>query len=506
MSGFLGIEDGDPAAEICIAGIPYDLGVSGRRGARFGPAAIRRASHMLIGGDHPTVWHRPAEGDIADIGDFFLPLEVACPDLDAARLRALAVIEAEAAPLNHLIALGGDHSVTLALLRALTRRTGRLALVHFDAHVDTWPEVNGERYGHGSPFFHAIEEGLIDPRRTVQIGVRSPVARAVRDWTVGRGVTILSAEDVHERGPQATAARIRAVIGNAPAYLTFDIDALDPAFAPGTGTPEVGGLATWQAQAIIRRLAGIDFRGMDVVEVSPPDDHAEITALAAATVAWEYLALIKGRQKVMEDWQNRVIKERAELNEKLAAIVAFISSGDPRFDVLPEEDKGLLRRQRDAMRKYSDILEVPLSNVFQSPDAVDFLGFLPRSQAEASAALASTQAPSSSPGSMATVCRRLIRTNFSGFGSSQMQVLPSSARRRPWRLQMRCARQNGDRSPGSGLASGLPCRSARYGPNLSLSPKRNERLPAWITNGPTPQLSTWQPSTEACSCPNSLIS
>jgi agmatinase len=188
--------------------------------------------------------------------------------------------------------LGGDHTVTLGLLRALSARSGPLALVHFDAHVDTWPESCGQRFGHGSPFYHAIEVGLIDPHRAVQIGIRSAMDKTVHDWTVGKGVTILFAEAVHERGPQAIAERIREVIGEAPAYLSFDIDALDPAFAPGTGTPEIGGLATWQAQAIMRRLAGLKFQGMDVVEVSPPYDVSEITALAAATLAWEYLALL----------------------------------------------------------------------------------------------------------------------------------------------------------------------------------------------------------------------
>jgi agmatinase len=191
--------------------------------------------------------------------------------------------------------LGGDHTVTLGLLRALASRRGPLALVHFDAHVDTWPESFGQRYGHGSPFYHAIEEGLVDPRRMVQIGIRSPMDKAVYDWTVGKGVAIIFAEAVHEAGPPATAERIREVIGDAPAYLTFDIDALDPAFAPGTGTPEIGGLATWQAQAIMRRLAGLNFAGMDVVEVSPPYDVSEITALAGATLAWEYLALLAPR-------------------------------------------------------------------------------------------------------------------------------------------------------------------------------------------------------------------
>jgi arginase family enzyme len=141
-------------------------------------------------------------------------------------------------------------------------------------------------------FFHAIEEGLIDPRRAIQIGIRSPVQREVWDWTLGKGVTIVAAEDVHVAGPQAVAERVRGVVGGGNAYLSFDIDALDPAFAPGTGTPEIGGLATWQTQAILRRLGGVNFVGADVVEVSPAYDVAEITALAGATVAYEYLSLV----------------------------------------------------------------------------------------------------------------------------------------------------------------------------------------------------------------------
>ncbi len=172
-----------------------------------------------------------------------------------------------------------------------------MALVHFDAHVDTWPDNFGQAYAHGSVFFHAIEEQLVDPRRMVQIGIRSPVQKDVYDWTLAKGVTIVSAQDVHEIGPKAVAERIAAIVGTSPAYLSFDIDCLDPAFAPGTGTPEIGGLASWQAQAILRRLDKLNFIGMDVVEVAPAYDSAEITALAAATMVWEYLALV-GRQTV----------------------------------------------------------------------------------------------------------------------------------------------------------------------------------------------------------------
>lgn len=281
---FLGVTRADKGAAYCVAGAPFDIGTTFRSGARFGPQAIRLASRMLVDGDHPTRWVDPARLELADIGNFSLALG----DIPV----SLAMLEAQAAEIAHLVTLGGDHSITLALLRALARARGPVGLVHFDAHVDTWPDSFGARYGHASVFYNAIEEGLVDPRRMVQVGIRSPVPKPVHDWVSGKGVTVLSAQAVHEAGTASTAAAIRAVIGDAPAYLSFDIDALDPAFAPGTGTPEIGGLATWQAQAILRALHGIRFRGMDVVEVAPPYDVAEITALAAATMAWEYLSLV----------------------------------------------------------------------------------------------------------------------------------------------------------------------------------------------------------------------
>ena len=283
-STFFGLAERSREAAICIAGIPYDIGTSNRAGARFGPHAIRHASRMLLDGDHPESWVNPCGLSLADIGDF----RIALGDIQA----SMRLIERQATEITHLIALGGDHSITLPLLRALARRLGPVGLIHFDAHVDTWPDSFGQTYGHGSVFFHAINEKLIDPRRTVQIGIRSPVQRNIYDWTVGKGLTILPSLTVHEDGPGAIAARVREVVGAGPTYLSFDIDALDPAFAPGTGTPEVGGLASWQMQSILRKLAGVDFVGMDVVEVAPAYDVAEVTALAAATVVWEYLALI----------------------------------------------------------------------------------------------------------------------------------------------------------------------------------------------------------------------
>jgi len=285
---FLGCPRANRDAALCVAGIPLDIGVTNRPGARFGPQAIRHASRMLVDGAHPRHWVDPVDLAFADIGDFSIRLG----DIAA----SLALIEAQAQGLAHLIALGGEHGITLPLLRALrTRLRAPLALVHFDAHVDTWRDNFGQVYGHGSVFFHAIEEGLVDPARMIQVGIRSPVQREVWDWTVQRGVTIIEAEEAHGLAPAALAARIAAVVGAGPAYLSFDIDAFDPGFAPGTGTPETGGLAPWQAQAVLRRLGAIDFVGMDIVEVAPAYDVAEITALAAATMAWEYLCLVGPR-------------------------------------------------------------------------------------------------------------------------------------------------------------------------------------------------------------------
>ena len=286
---FLGLRRHDHGADLTIAGIPLDIGVTNRPGARFGPQAIRHASRMLVDGAHPQSWVDPATLSLSDIGDF----AVALGDLP----ESLRLIEQQAAACAHLLALGGEHGITLPLLRALARRLGGpVGLVHFDAHVDTWPDSFGQAFGHGSPFYHAIREGLVDPHRMVQVGIRSPVQREVWDWTLGQGVTILTAQDVHEIGPAAVADCIRAVVGTSGTYLSFDIDVLDPSAAPGTGTPEVGGLASWQVQAILRRLRGMQFVGMDVVEVAPAYDIAEITSLAAATVAWEYLALLGSKR------------------------------------------------------------------------------------------------------------------------------------------------------------------------------------------------------------------
>lgn len=282
---FLGVSRTDRDADYVVAGVPMDIGTTNRAGTRDGPAAIRRASRMLTDGDHPEHWVEPARMNLADVGDFGLALG----DIQG----SLAAIQSQAEAIGHLIALGGEHGITLPLLRALTERLGHpVGLVHFDAHVDTWPDNFGQTYAHGSPFYHAINEGLIDPKRMIQIGIRSPVQKDVMAWTVGKGVTVLPAQAVHASSPAEVATKIIDTVGVGFTYLSFDIDALDPAFAPGTGTPEIGGLASWQAQAILRKLGDIRFVGMDIVEVSPSFDVAEVTSLAAATMVWEYLALL----------------------------------------------------------------------------------------------------------------------------------------------------------------------------------------------------------------------
>ncbi len=281
---FLGARPDDRGAAICVAGVPLDIGTTNRAGTRDGPRAIRAAARMLTDGRHPETGVDPTALDLSDLGEF----EIALGDIP----ESLRLIEAQATGLNHLLAFGGEHGVTLPLLRALAQRVGGpVGLLHMDAHLDTSEDNFGQRFAHGSVFWHAITEGLVDPKRMIQVGIRAPAWPEMYEWTRGQGVTILSAQEVHESTPAAIAARVREVVGNGPAYLSFDIDALDPAFAPGTGTPEVGGLASWQAQGILRRLKGLDFRGADVVEVAPAYDTAEITALAAATMAWEYLCL-----------------------------------------------------------------------------------------------------------------------------------------------------------------------------------------------------------------------
>lgn len=280
---FLDAPMGNRDATYTVAGAPMDWATTNRAGTREGPNAIRAISRMLIDGAHPELGADPKILDLSDLGNF----DVRIGDI----AQSHAMIEAQATGLNHLCTLGGDHSIALPLLRAASKKHGKLAMVHFDAHTDTWDNNFGQALAHGTPFYYALEEGLIDPKRIIQIGIRAPMGARLLKAARDTGITILSAEDVHEIGPAAVAETIANVVGDKASYLTFDVDALDPAFAPGTGTPEMGGLHAWQVRAIMRRLMPVKFVGMDVVEVSPPYDHAEITALVAATVVWDYLSL-----------------------------------------------------------------------------------------------------------------------------------------------------------------------------------------------------------------------
>jgi agmatinase len=275
--------------DAAVYGIPFDTAVTYRPGTRFGPEAIRSASVLL------RPFHAGYELDlcdalsIVDYGD----LPVAPGDTEGTYARVqdalTPVVEAGAFPL----ALGGDHSITLAELRVLARRHGPLALVQLDAHADTWDEYFGQRYFHGTTFRRAAEEGLIEPAASVQAGMRGPLFQG-SDLQDARslGFHVIPVEELRALGPSGFAAAVREQAAARPVFLSFDVDFLDPAHAPGTGTPEVAGFTTAEAIAFLRSLRGIPLVGADVVEVSPPyDGPGQITALAAANIAWELLAL-----------------------------------------------------------------------------------------------------------------------------------------------------------------------------------------------------------------------
>ncbi len=272
--------------DITTWGIPYDLSVSNRPGCRLGPRGIRAASTNLAwdGGPWPWGFDPFTRLSMVDYGACTFDPGVPGHVLEEVYAQAKAIIETG----TFLLGMGGDHSVSYPVLRAQAERHGPISLIQIDAHCDTWDE-DPKRIDHGSMFYHAAQEGVIAPERSIQVGLRT-----MNDKT--HGFHILDAEWVHENGAAAVVQRIKEVVGNAPAYLTFDIDALDPAFAPGTGTPVCGGLATWQGQAIIRKLGDVNLIGADLVEVSPPFDHAEITALAGASLLMDMVCLIASQK------------------------------------------------------------------------------------------------------------------------------------------------------------------------------------------------------------------
>jgi agmatinase len=272
-----------------VYGIPFDTATTYRTGTRFGPEAIRSAS-ALLRPYNPALDVNVVETlSIVDYGDV--------PVSPGDTLRTYGQVEEALAPLVEAgvfpLALGGDHSVTLAELRVLARRHGPLALLQLDAHGDTWDEYFGQRYFHGTTFLRAQEEGLIDPAASVQAGLRGSLYSA-EDLGSARelGFAVLPCDQLRTLGPGGYASLVRERIGKRPVFISFDVDVLDPAFAPGTGTPEVGGLSTAEALAFLRVLRGIDLVAADVVEVSPPyDGPGQQTALAAANVAYELLSL-----------------------------------------------------------------------------------------------------------------------------------------------------------------------------------------------------------------------
>lgn len=271
----------DTAADVVVLGMPYDMATTGRSGTRLGPDAIRRASVNLAweGFRYPWPFDLRERCNIVDAGDLIFTCGDSEDFLSMATHAANDILTTGKA----MLTLGGDHFVTLPLLRAHHAKHGEMALIHFDAHTDTYSQ--GSKYDHGTMFYHAPKEGLIDPSASVQIGIRTDYDRDHHAFNV------ICAEAANDMTPDEIANHVKALVGGKPTYITFDIDCLDPAFAPGTGTPVIGGITSDKALRILRGLRGINLVGMDVVEVSPPFDNSEITALAGATIATELLHL-----------------------------------------------------------------------------------------------------------------------------------------------------------------------------------------------------------------------
>jgi guanidinopropionase len=275
--------------EIALLGLPWDGGTTTRTGARYGPRQIREMS-TLLRSVHPTSGINPyALVNCADVGD--APTNPVDPVRTMSMLEEFvaALIAKGAVPLS----FGGDHLVSLPVLRAL-KPASPLALVHFDAHSDMYDYYYEDaKFTHGTPFRRAVEEDLVDPRRTIQIGIRGTYfATNEHQWCMDQGIQQVGIDELRDRGCDALVQRIRDTVGTAPAYLTFDIDCLDPSFAPGTGVPEIAGVSTYEAQRILRGLRGLDFVGGDFVELSPPIDPTGNSALVAANLGFEILCLL----------------------------------------------------------------------------------------------------------------------------------------------------------------------------------------------------------------------
>lgn len=267
-------------ADVIITGVPFDMATTGRSGSRMGPGAIRQISTNLAweGKRWPWSFTLTDKISMADCGDLVFDSGDAGQMCERLEQHATSLLELG----KTLLTFGGDHFVTLPLLRAHAKKHGEMALIHFDAHTDTYDM--GSQYDHGTMFYHAPNEGLIDPKRSVQIGIRT-------NYDNKLGFNVIDAGTANDWSVEQIVENIKQTVGDRPVYLTFDIDCLDPAFAPGTGTPVCGGLTSDKALKIIRGLQGINLIGMDVVEVAPAYDHADMTALAAATIATDLLHL-----------------------------------------------------------------------------------------------------------------------------------------------------------------------------------------------------------------------
>jgi guanidinopropionase len=275
--------------DIALYGIPWDGGTTNRAGARHGPREVRNQSSLMRRVHHVSGTEPFTIANVADIGDLAVnPIDLA-DGLKQIEAGVAAVVATGAIPLG----IGGDHLTTLPAMRAVAKERP-VGMIHFDAHSDTNDKYFGENpYTHGTPFRRAIEEGLLDPRRTIQIGIRGSIYDpGEHDWARAQGVRVLYMEEFLARSPADVMAEAKEIVGQGPTYVSFDIDSIDPSMAPGTGTPEIGGLSTREAQQMIRLLDGVAIVAADMVEVAPPFDVGGITALAGATVAFELLCVI----------------------------------------------------------------------------------------------------------------------------------------------------------------------------------------------------------------------
>lgn len=286
--------DSAKGLDFAIAGAPFDTASSFRSGSRFGPNAIRNISAMMKPNNVILQVNIMENLKGGDIGDFNVTPGYIHPTYDAIEAGVAGILEENAVP----IVLGGDHSITLAELRAVAKKYGPVALVHFDSHSDLCDEVFGQKYNHGTPFRRSIEEGLIDPAHSIQIGMRGSLYDPnEHKMAADLGMLLIPAHKVREMGFEALIKTAMERVGDKPVFLTFDIDFVDPAYAPGTGTPEVAGFTSYESLSLVRAIKDMNFVGFDIVEVLPAYDSGEVTAYLAANIVFEYLSILAAKKK-----------------------------------------------------------------------------------------------------------------------------------------------------------------------------------------------------------------